>query len=301
MASGGVGALGTAPAWAGVADEVLNCHPLVFCWSQCLEAATRDWPKRWPLPTGVQGQATGYPVHVRPGVPAGTSTVMAGSFLACVSWPPDCTGTGGLAQKLWCMATLYGAAGVATCLQRHQCPSPSAYHVPAPGCAPSLQVSMESNGKGVSIDGTRLPFEAGEVDFGEPGTNGQHSFYQLIHQGRVIPAEFIGIVKSQQSVYLKVDMRCADTDWVPVMMKGASGWHAELKCLTTTLALRTLLFSVTSIQPAQPISQTGRLHSQACMKQSPQTPWHGVTPNGCWELVQVAHMLPRPKTRLHSG
>ncbi len=38
---------------------------------------------------------------------------------------------------------------------------------------------------------------------GEPGTNGQHSFYQLIHQGRVIPCEFIGIVRSQQSVYLK--------------------------------------------------------------------------------------------------
>lgn len=41
---------------------------------------------------------------------------------------------------------------------------------------------MESNGKGVSIDGVILPFEAGEIDFGEPGTNGQHSFYQLIHQ-----------------------------------------------------------------------------------------------------------------------
>lgn len=41
---------------------------------------------------------------------------------------------------------------------------------------------MESNGKGVSIDGVPLPFEAGEIDFGEPGTNGQHSFYQLIHQ-----------------------------------------------------------------------------------------------------------------------
>lgn len=63
---------------------------------------------------------------------------------------------------------------------------------------------MESNGKGVALDGTRLPFESGEVDFGEPGTNGQHSFYQLIHQGRVIPCEFIGILKSQQSVYLKV-------------------------------------------------------------------------------------------------
>ena len=46
----------------------------------------------------------------------------------------------------------------------------------------SIQVSMESNGKGVSIDGVPLPYEAGEIDFGEPGTNGQHSFYQLIHQ-----------------------------------------------------------------------------------------------------------------------
>ena len=70
--------------------------------------------------------------------------------------------------------------------------------------APHIQqVAMESNGKGVAIDGSRLPFPTGEVDFGEPGTNGQHSFYQLIHQGRIIPAEFIGVIKSQQSVYLK--------------------------------------------------------------------------------------------------
>ncbi|GAQ90376.1 cytosolic phosphoglucose isomerase [Klebsormidium nitens] len=70
--------------------------------------------------------------------------------------------------------------------------------------APHIQqVSMESNGKGVSIDGLPLPYAVGEVDFGEPGTNGQHSFYQLIHQGRIIPCDFIGIIKSQQSVYLK--------------------------------------------------------------------------------------------------
>ncbi|XP_078163717.1 sugar isomerase (SIS) family protein [Carex rostrata] len=70
--------------------------------------------------------------------------------------------------------------------------------------APHIQqLSMESNGKGVSIDGTPLPFEAGEIDFGEPGTNGQHSFYQLIHQGRVIPCDFIGIIRSQQPIYLK--------------------------------------------------------------------------------------------------
>lgn len=70
--------------------------------------------------------------------------------------------------------------------------------------APHIQqVSMESNGKGVTIDGHPLPFKAGEIDFGEPGTNGQHSFYQLIHQGRPVPAEFLGVIKSQQSVYLK--------------------------------------------------------------------------------------------------
>ena len=55
----------------------------------------------------------------------------------------------------------------------------------------------------MSIDGQPLPYDTGEIDFGEPGTNGQHSFYQLIHQGRTIPCDFIGIIKSQQSVYLK--------------------------------------------------------------------------------------------------
>ncbi|GAB4817678.1 hypothetical protein N2152v2_004724 [Parachlorella kessleri] len=70
--------------------------------------------------------------------------------------------------------------------------------------APHIQqLSMESNGKGVNIDGECLNYEAGEIDFGEPGTNGQHSFYQLVHQGRVVPAEFVGVVRSQQDVYLK--------------------------------------------------------------------------------------------------
>lgn len=64
------------------------------------------------------------------------------------------------------------------------------------------QVDMESNGKRVTVDGKVLPFAAGEVDFGEPGTNGQHSFYQLLHQGRVVPADFIGFVESQQPMDL---------------------------------------------------------------------------------------------------
>ena len=54
------------------------------------------------------------------------------------------------------------------------------------------QLEMESNGKRVSMDGADLPYDSGPVVWGEPGTNGQHAFYQLIHQGtRVIPCEFL--------------------------------------------------------------------------------------------------------------
>ena len=95
---------------------------------------------------------------------------------------------------------------------------------------------MESNGKRVTVDGVTPPFDAGEVNFGEPGaclscvapgasapqilraapratrasrpvprpagTNGQHSFYQLLHQGRVVPADFVGFCESQEPLEL---------------------------------------------------------------------------------------------------
>ncbi|KAH9256611.1 hypothetical protein BASA81_005115 [Batrachochytrium salamandrivorans] len=63
------------------------------------------------------------------------------------------------------------------------------------------QVSMESNGKRVDVHGNKLVgFESSEIIFGEPGTNGQHSFYQLIHQGRIVPCDFIGIVQNQHPI-----------------------------------------------------------------------------------------------------
>jgi glucose-6-phosphate isomerase len=56
------------------------------------------------------------------------------------------------------------------------------------------QLTMESNGKSVRYDGTPVTTDTGEVFWGEPGTNGQHAFYQLIHQGtRLIPADFIAV------------------------------------------------------------------------------------------------------------
>jgi len=59
------------------------------------------------------------------------------------------------------------------------------------------QLTMESNGKHVTLDGAHVDYETGQVYWGEPGTNGQHSFYQLIHQGtRLIPCDFIGFASS---------------------------------------------------------------------------------------------------------
>jgi glucose-6-phosphate isomerase len=59
------------------------------------------------------------------------------------------------------------------------------------------QLTMESNGKHVTLDGARVDYETGQIYWGEPGTNGQHSFYQLIHQGtRLIPCDFIGFANS---------------------------------------------------------------------------------------------------------
>jgi len=59
------------------------------------------------------------------------------------------------------------------------------------------QLTMESNGKQVTLDGTRVAYQTAPICWGEPGTNGQHSFYQLIHQGtRLIPCDFIGFCQS---------------------------------------------------------------------------------------------------------
>src|SRR5204862_568652 len=59
------------------------------------------------------------------------------------------------------------------------------------------QLTMESNGKFVTLDGNEVDYQTGPIYWGEPGTNGQHSFYQLIHQGtRLIPCDFIAFARA---------------------------------------------------------------------------------------------------------
>ena len=73
------------------------------------------------------------------------------------------------------------------------------------------QLTMESNGKHVTLDGTRVDYDTGPIYWGEPGTNGQHSFYQLIHQGtRLIPCDFIGFMKALNPLGRHHDMLLAN-------------------------------------------------------------------------------------------
>jgi glucose-6-phosphate isomerase len=79
------------------------------------------------------------------------------------------------------------------------------------------QLTMESNGKHVTLNGTTVGYQTGPIYWGEPGTNGQHSFYQLIHQGtRLIPCDFIAFGRSLNPIGRHHDMLlanvCAQTE-----------------------------------------------------------------------------------------
>jgi glucose-6-phosphate isomerase len=73
------------------------------------------------------------------------------------------------------------------------------------------QLTMESNGKHVTLDGARVDYDTGPIYWGEPGTNGQHSFYQLIHQGtRLIPCDFIAFAQTLNPLGAHHDMLLAN-------------------------------------------------------------------------------------------
>eukprot|EP00934_Nitzschia_sp_Nitz4_P006124 Nitzschia sp. Nitz4//scaffold194_size40385//2888//4810//NITZ4_007522-RA/size40385-augustus-gene-0.8-mRNA-1//1//CDS//3329540310//6114//frame0 len=62
------------------------------------------------------------------------------------------------------------------------------------------QLDMESNGKAMTRHNVEADYPVGEIDFGEPGTNGQHSFFQLLHMGQTVPCDFIGFCQSQHDL-----------------------------------------------------------------------------------------------------
>jgi glucose-6-phosphate isomerase len=73
------------------------------------------------------------------------------------------------------------------------------------------QLTMESNGKSATLEGQRVDYETGPVYWGEPGTNGQHSFYQLLHQGTpLVPCDFIGFARSLNPIANHHDLLMAN-------------------------------------------------------------------------------------------
>jgi glucose-6-phosphate isomerase len=73
------------------------------------------------------------------------------------------------------------------------------------------QLDMESNGKSVATDGARVAYHTGPIVWGEPGTNGQHAFYQLLHQGtRIVPADFIGFARPHHPLQEHHDLLVAN-------------------------------------------------------------------------------------------
>ncbi len=100
------------------------------------------------------------------------------------------------------------------------------------------QLTMESNGKHVSLDGTRVDVDTGPVYWGEPGTNGQHSFYQLIHQGtRLVPADFIAFGEALNplgnhhdllvaNVFAQAEALAFGKTAAAVLAEGAPAWLA---------------------------------------------------------------------------
>jgi len=93
------------------------------------------------------------------------------------------------------------------------------------------QGDMESNGKFVTRDGHRVDYSTGPIVWGEPGTNGQHAFYQLIHQGtRLIPADFIAPVKTLNPIRNNLHHEILLANFLAqteALMRGKSSAEAE--------------------------------------------------------------------------
>ncbi|MAE71224.1 MAG: glucose-6-phosphate isomerase [Gemmatimonadetes bacterium] len=96
------------------------------------------------------------------------------------------------------------------------------------------QADMESNGKSVDRDGRRVRYQTGPIIFGEPGTNGQHAFYQLIHQGtKIIPCDFIGCIKTHNKLGDHHEKLMANFFAQPeALMRGRSAARVEAEMRT---------------------------------------------------------------------
>jgi glucose-6-phosphate isomerase len=115
------------------------------------------------------------------------------------------------------------------------------------------QLTMESNGKHITLQGARVDYQTGPVYWGEPGTNGQHSFYQLIHQGtRLVPCDFIGFCQTlnpldhhhdllMSNLFAQSEALAFGKTEAEVRAEGAPGWLAPHRVFEGNRPSNTLL------------------------------------------------------------
>ena len=115
------------------------------------------------------------------------------------------------------------------------------------------QLTMESNGKHVTLDGNRVDWQTGPIYWGEPGTNGQHSFYQLIHQGtKLVPCDFIGFCQTlnpidhhhdllMSNLFAQSEALAFGKTKDEVMAEGTPGWLAPHRVFEGNRPSNTLL------------------------------------------------------------
>ena len=115
------------------------------------------------------------------------------------------------------------------------------------------QLTMESNGKHVTSDGVRVTYQTGPIYWGEPGTNGQHSFYQLIHQGtRLIPCDFVGFCQAlnplgnhhdllMSNLFAQTEALAFGKTEEEVRAQGTPGWLAPHRVFEGNRPTNTLL------------------------------------------------------------
>jgi glucose-6-phosphate isomerase len=111
------------------------------------------------------------------------------------------------------------------------------------------QGDMESNGKYVTRDGTKVTYETGPIIWGEPGTNGQHAFYQLIHQGtKMIPCDFLAPVETQNDLTKEIG---APVDHHPILL---SNYFAQTEAMAFGKSAETVKAELEGTMSAEKIA-----------------------------------------------
>ena len=160
-------------------------------------------------------------------------------------------------------------------------------------CSSSANFDMESNGKSVNRFGEPVTYPTGPVIFGEPGTNGQHSFYQLLHQGTdIVPLQFIGFKNNQLETDVTIQDSTSQQKLCANVVIKLSHLHAESQMRTLTRTSRAedlqALLSETSLLLRHLVLYLPTSRTRLCSRDS-----YGTSTASTRKVFSLVKYLPR--------